>query len=163
MTAAEWLLKAAIRKGNVDSLGLYFTAHLAEETGHIKMLEDDLDSLGVKVILNFPAAAQLAGAQYYYIEHDHPAMLLGYMLALESNAPTIEKIEALEVKYGPLKCMRHHALHDPGHAKELQAQIVNLDPYLRGRVIDNLNFTLSELRHRVAPLIEQASKYFTVN
>jgi hypothetical protein len=160
MTASEGLLQAAIRKGEVDELGLYFTRHLAEERGHLAMLEADLERLGVKRILKFPLAAQLAGAQYYYIEHDHPAMLLGYMAALESNPPTLEQIDALESEHGPLPCTRHHALHDPEHSRELRAQIERLEPELKARALANEIWTLAEMRERVIPTIQLAANHF---
>lgn len=160
MTASEGLLQAAIRKGDVDNLGLYFTRHLAEETGHLQMLEADLKSLGVSPILKFPQAAQLAGAQYYYIEHEHPALLLGYMAALESSPMPISQVNALEADFGPLTCLRHHALHDPEHAQELRQQIERLDPALRQRALENEALTLHEIRTRVLPAIEAASNYF---
>lgn len=160
MTASEGLLQAAIRKCEVDDLGLYFTRHLAEENGHLAMLEADLQALGVNTILKFPAAAQLAGAQYYYIEHDHPALLLGYMAALEGNAPSLAQVTALEAEHGPLKCTRHHALHDVEHTRELHEEIDRLPESLRARVIENLQWTMSDFNSRCIPMIAAASHYF---
>lgn len=160
MTASEGLLKAAIRKGDVDGLGLYFTQHLAEESGHLQMLETDLTSLGVKPILKFPVAAQLAGAQYYYIEHEHPALLLGYMAALEGSPMPLAQVDSLETQFGPLTCLRHHALHDPGHSRDLREQIERLEPALQQRVLGNEAWTLNEIATRAIPAIEAASHYF---
>jgi hypothetical protein len=160
MRASEGLLRAAIRKGYVDELGLYFAQHLAQETGHLALLEQDLRRLGVKHILEFPAAAQLAGAQYYYIEHEHPALLLGYMAALECYPPTAEQVDALEAEHGPLVCTRHHALHDPEHGRQLREQIELLPPALRERVEDNENWTLRDFNARILPMIHMAAKHF---
>lgn len=160
MTASEGLLEAAIRRCNIDDLGLYYTRHLAEERGHLAMLEEDLQALGVNTILKFPAAAQLAGAQYYYIEHEHPALLLGYMAALEGNAPSLAQVVALEAEHGPLKCTRHHALHDVDHTRELREEIERLDGTLKARVLDNLEWTVSDFNSRVIPMIAAASHYF---
>lgn len=160
MTASEGLLEAAIRKGDIDDLGLYFTHHLAEERGHVQMLEADLDRLGVRCILKFPAAAQIAGAQYYYIEHEHPAMLLGYMAALEKNGLTIAQVNALEAAYGPLTCSRHHAVHDISHTRELHDQIDLLDEPLRSRVRENEAWTVADYRSRIAGMIFAAAERF---
>lgn len=160
MTASEELLRTAIRKGDADDLGLYFTQHLAEECGHVEMLEADLARLGVHRILKFPAAAQLAGAQYYYIEHEHPAMLLGYMAALESNGPTSAQLDAIEAVHGPLKCSRHHVFHDVGHAADLRAQIEALPQPLKMRVLENEAWTMTDYRARCIPMIEAASQHF---
>jgi hypothetical protein len=160
MRASEGLLQAAIRKGEVDELGLYFAQHLAQETGHLQMLEQDLERLGVKEILQFPEAAQFAGAQYYYIEHEHPALLLGYMAALECHPSTLEQVDQLEAEHGPLICTRHHATHDPEHAAQLREQIAKLPDDLRSRVDDNEKFTMRDFNQRILPMIYQASKYF---
>lgn len=160
VTASEGLLEAAIRKGDVDDLGLYFTRHLTEETGHLAMVEQDLASLGVAKILNFPVAAQLAGAQYYYIAHETPALLLGYMAALEGNPVPLVMVDELEAAYGPLVSIRHHAAHDPEHIRELRDQIERLAPAVKQRVLDNESWTLNEIRSRVLPSIEAASQHF---
>lgn len=160
VTASEGLLRAAIHKGDVDDLGLYFTRHLAEETGHLTMVEQDLKSLGVTKILHFPVAAQLAGAQYYYIAHDDPALLLGYMAALEGNPVPLAMVDELEATYGPLVSIRHHAEHDPEHGRDLRNQIARLVPGLERRVLENEAWTLHEIRSRVIPSIEAASQHF---
>lgn len=158
--ASEGLLEAAIRKLEPNDLNMYFSRHLDEETGHLAMLERDLTRLGVERILKFPAAAQLAGAQYYYIEHDHPAMLLGYMAALECSPLSIEQIDSLEAEHGSLPCIRHHAMHDVAHGEQLRREIVSLPYALRGRVLENEQFVLHDLRTRIVPMIEQASQLF---
>lgn len=159
MIASEGMLKAAIRKSDGE-LRDYFREHLIEETGHVAMLEHDLKRLGVTEILKFPAAAQLAGAQYYYIEHEHPSMLLGYMAALECNSLSLEKLAALEREYGPLTCARHHAMHDPGHGAELRRQIEELPEALKRRALENEQWHLHDWRTRALPMIEAASPYF---
>lgn len=160
MTASEQLLRRAMGSTGSTPLYDYFSRHLDEETGHIVMLEQELAQLGVTHILKFPAAAQLAGAQYYYIEHEHPAMLLGYMAAMESLAPSIERLKMLEEENGPLTCTRHHALHDAAHTAELHRQIERLPEPLKSRVRENERFVLHDLHTRIAPMIELASHNF---
>lgn len=154
------MLKAAIRASEPGELRSYFERHLVEETGHLQMLENDLHRLGVETILEFPEAAQLAGAQYYYIEHEHPALLLGYMAALESNGLNAEQVDALEALHGPLTCSRHHATHDVDHAEELREQIEKLPEALRTRALQNEQWTRQDYQMRVGPRIFAASQYF---
>lgn len=163
MTASEGLLQAAIRKCDIDDLGLYFTRHLGEETGHLQMLERDLAALGVRTILQFPAAAQLAGAQYYYIEHEHPALLLGYMAALECHPPTVAQVDELEAEHGPLVCTRHHAKHDIEHGRLLREEIAKLGEGLQQRVRENEAWTIQDFNSRVIPMINLAANYFKAN
>jgi hypothetical protein len=159
MTASEGMLKAAIRKSG-GGLRDYFREHLREEVGHVTMLERDLARLGVREILKFPAAAQIAGAQYYYIEHEHPSMLLGYMAALECNSLSLDKLAALEREYGPLTCARHHATHDPQHGAELRRQLDELLEPFRRRALENEQWTMMDYRSRCIPMIELASPHF---
>lgn len=127
IVASESLLRAAMVKAEGELLDCY-RRHLEEETGHDEMLRDDLARLGVTDIPHSHIAAQLAGSQYYLIVHDDPALLLGYMHALESSAMNIEAVDELERKHGTeLTALRHHALHDPQHCKELEAMILSLD------------------------------------
>lgn len=160
MTASEGLLRAAITRAGSDDLHAYFSQHLADESGHLAMLEEDLARLGVDRIIKFPAAAQLAGAQYYYIEHEHPAMLLGYMAALECHPPTLEQVDALEAEHGPLTCTRHHAVHDPEHGQGLREQISQLAEPLQARVHENEMWTLRDFNQRILPMIEWAANHF---
>lgn len=159
VTASENLLANAIAHSN-GHLKIYFDEHLQEETGHLAMVKQDLASLGVTHILNFPIAAQLAGAQYYYITHDDPALLLGYMAALEGNPTPLWMVDELEAAYGPLVSIRHHATHDPEHGRELRTQIARLVPAVERRVLENEAWTLHEIKSRVIPSIEAASHYF---
>lgn len=123
MLASVPLLDMAVEHSDGE-LRRYYLRHAAEEAGHVEMLKEDLMALGVKDFDRYHLAAQLAGSQYYLIKHEHPAMLLGYMHALESRAPTIEIVESLEKSYGvKLHCMRYHAEHDPGHTLEIELQI----------------------------------------
>lgn len=116
----------------------YYLEHIEEESGHAEMLLEDLQKLGVRVISRYHAAAQFAGSQYYLIAHDHPALLLGYMHLLESNAPTIEKVEELEREYGvTMNCLRHHAEHDPQHKEDIEILIAMQDPEIQSLIAWN--------------------------
>lgn len=161
LRASEGLLEAAIAQSDGE-LRSYFKRHLVEERGHLALLEQDLKGLGVGAPpLPYPIAAQLAGAQYYYIAHDHPALLLGYMAALESNPIPLSKVDWLEAEHNvTLSCARHHAIHDPEHGPELEQQVVRLESALKRRVRANESWTLEELNQRAQPMIVAEARYF---
>lgn len=118
----------------------YYLSHLEEERGHQQMLGNDLRDMGVIDIPRSLAACQIAGSQYYLIEHEHPAALLGYMHFLESSAMSVADVDAAEALHGvKLSCCRHHALHDPAHAAELERQIAAQPPELQGLIAWNAN------------------------
>lgn len=123
IVASAPLLEFGI-KHSAGGLRAYYQRHLAEETGHDEMVRDDLFRLGVKEITRYHAAGAIAGSQYYFIAHEDPAMLLGYMSVLESAAPTQAVVDELEAEHmTELNALRHHAIHDPDHIQEIRAQI----------------------------------------
>ena len=137
MVASAPLLEFAISK-SAGNLREYYKHHLEQERGHDEMLARDLRGLNVFTIPHFRMAAQAAGSQYYYIAHDDPALLLGYMYVLEHAAPKPDHVAALEQMHGvSLSCMRHHAAVDEDHVKELVAAIEELPTEVKTRVLDN--------------------------
>ena len=136
--ASAPLLEFAISHLEDGDLQDYYRRHLTQETGHDQMLLNDLAGLGITDVAEYHQAAQIAGSQYYLVAHDHPALLLGYMHFLESNALNEEMVASIEAHHGvDLECLYHHAKADPAHTKELEAQISKLDAKLRERVIWN--------------------------
>lgn len=138
IVASAPLLRFAIERSEPGRLRDYFEAHLLEEDGHDEMLLADLKNLGLDDVPHSFFAAQLAGSQYYLIAHEHPALLLGYMLALESNSPPVSLVDDLSRHHGvELTALRHHAIHDPAHKEALLQEIRALDPRLVARVVWN--------------------------
>jgi hypothetical protein len=134
VVASAPLLRFAIERAEGDLLA-YYKQHLEEESDHDEMLLDDLKRLGVEETPPNHVVAQITGSQYYLIAHEHPAMLLGYMHVLEHGTLRVADVDALSRKHGTeLTALRHHAIHDPGHRKDLEVVIRGLDPDLRKRV-----------------------------
>lgn len=135
MRASVPLLEFAIQHTDSKELCAYFERHHAEEQGHDQMLLTDLNNLGVGLVPLPHFAAQFAGAQYYLIAHEHPALLLGYMRALESESMSVADVDALSTELGvELTALRHHAIHDPQHLKDLDAIIGAMDEWARDRI-----------------------------
>jgi hypothetical protein len=116
-------------------LAPYLARHIEEERDHDLWTLEDLESIGLDrraVLSAIPCrhVASLVGAQYYWIHHDHPVALMGYMLMLEANAPTDAMISQLKVKTGYPESMfrthRAHAALDPDHQSEMFAIIDRL-------------------------------------
>jgi hypothetical protein len=145
IVASAPLLEFAIPRA-AGGLRKYYEQHLEEERGHDEMLRSDLERLGVEEIPRWHAAAQIAGAQYYLIAHDHPALLLGYMHALERNTMRVEAVDELSAFHGvTLTALRHHAEHDPGHKRDLERMILQCDEELQKRIQWNEENTLVRL------------------
>jgi hypothetical protein len=105
-------------------LAAYFTRHAEEERDHDVWLLDDLAAAGAgPAAVPHPAAVELAGAQYYRIEHEHPVALLGYIAVLEGNAPgprlADRLAEVTALPQGAFRTLRTHAELDGGHLDDL--------------------------------------------
>jgi hypothetical protein len=77
----------------------------------------DFESIGIDraaVLASIPAGnvPALVGAQYYWILHHHPLAILGFLIMLESNAPTDDLVKDLHSRTGlPKTFFRSHQVH----------------------------------------------------
>lgn len=149
IAASENLLRTAIEACDGSEFGnllsAYLQAHLTEERGHEKWLAADLATAGidVKAMPLSLKAVEMAGTQYYMIQHVHPVSLLGYMAVLEGNATPLETVEELEAAHGKelFRTLRYHAEHDIDHAKDLDDFIARVPKDLMQHVINSANQT----------------------
>lgn len=128
MKAAYSQAKRARADRICDALIPYLDRHIEEEMHHDEWTLQDLESIGIgraRTLAAHPSAnvAALVGAQYYWIYHRHPVALLGYMIMLESNAPSERFVEQLKIRSGlPESAFRTHQIHaalDPQHQAAL--------------------------------------------
>ena len=112
----------------------YLLRHIEEERGHDDWILDDLAVLGqspaVVSELPPPVVARLVGAQYYWIVHHHPVVLLGYIAVLEGNAPHRGLVRRLVRGAGlpeaAVRTVRQHAALDSGHVDDVYGLIDSL-------------------------------------
>lgn len=146
MVASEPLLERAIASCEEGPLRDYLLHHLEQERGHVDLLKTDLATLGAPdPVPRYWLATLMAGAQYYLIEHEHPAALLGYMSALEGSTLSLSTVAELEAAYGPLPCLRLHSERDPGHHAELCEQIERLPDGLKDLAQENRRRVLEQM------------------
>ncbi|MFJ5631942.1 iron-containing redox enzyme family protein [Streptomyces goshikiensis] len=132
------LERAAERCAELDDpgarrLAAYYTRHAEEERDHDTWLLEDLAAAGGgPAAVPHPVVVELAGAQYYRIEHEHPVTLLGYMAVLEGNAPgprlADRLAEATGLPDGAFRTVREHAELDGGHLDDLHRVLDELAP-----------------------------------
>lgn len=145
VVASEALLDFALDFSDAE-LRAYYEKHLEEEAGHAEMFLGDLREMAVVDPPKSHLAAELAGSQYYLIAHDHPALLLGYMHALESNVIKPEQLKGLQERHGlRLAALAYHVEHDPQHVRDLVGQIERLPQELQRSVAWNENYCLTLL------------------
>lgn len=106
----------------------YLTRHIREERHHDDWLLEDLGALGVEARsvldrLPSPTVAELVGAQYYWIRHHHPVMLLGYIAVLEGTPPVADHVEDVirrtRLPRAAFRTILKHADLDPHHRDAL--------------------------------------------
>jgi hypothetical protein len=152
-----------------QGLASYLERHIEEERHHDTWLLEDLESIGVgraEVLAAPPpgAVAAMVGAQYYWIRHHDPAALIGYMLMLECNAPTLETLADLKRRSGlPESFFRTHRIHaelDPDHQSDLLdlAIALPLAPARRRLIDDSIMHTLERMADCLADLTERAGR-----
>lgn len=147
--ASENLLRTAIAACDDTPFGrrlaAYYRAHLDEERGHEQWLAEDLASAGIDVAA-MPLslkAVEMAGTQYYVIQHVHAVSLLGYMAVLEGDPMPLETVAALEAAHGKalFRTLRYHAEHDIEHGKDLNEILGEVPQELMHHVINSANQT----------------------
>jgi hypothetical protein len=133
--AREQLLAVRTYDRLADPLIEYFGRHVEEERGHDEWILEDLEVLGVPrketvARIPSPTVAGLVGAQYYWIRHHHPVVLLGYIAVLENHAPSVASVDALGYRAGvpadALRTLREHAAVDDEHARDLDRVVDSL-------------------------------------
>jgi Iron-containing redox enzyme len=111
-----------------SGLADYLGRHIDEERDHDEWLLDDLEAIGIDRSATLarspsPTVAWAVGAQYYWVLHYHPVVLLGWIGLLEGYPPTPAVIDRLMAGtgYGPeaFRTLTLHAELDPGHGDEL--------------------------------------------
>lgn len=109
----------------------YLQQHIEEEADHDTWLLEDLAYIGGGPS-QIPSriVSAMVGSQYYFIHHTHPAVLLGYIFALESFPPPKRAVESLQGTPGldlrALRTVLFHSLEDPSHACDLEEVIDSL-------------------------------------
>jgi hypothetical protein len=134
MRAAVPLMTAALARARVVAdpvcapLAAYLDEHIEEERDHDEWLLADLAHAGLSraaVLARIPSprTAALVGAQYYWIQHEHPVTLLGYLMVLEGRPLLPSFVDELEARSGlpaaVFHTLREHARLDPTHAGDL--------------------------------------------
>jgi hypothetical protein len=109
-------------------LAAYYRHHAREELHHDAWLLEDMQVLGLDVeavrTSTAPAdIAELIGAQYYWVAHDHPVSVMGCFAVLEGAPPDPEMLDALAARTGlppeALRTLRKHGVLDPHHRDDL--------------------------------------------
>jgi hypothetical protein len=117
------------------TLATYLEKHINEERGHDEWLLEDMEYLGqdrAAILARFPSAtvAGMIGAQYYWILHYHPVVLMGFLAPLEGHPPTTELIEELITRTGhdrkAFRTLLLHAELDPDHGDEINQLLDDL-------------------------------------
>lgn len=163
---------AVVRESYLDApagpeLAAYFVKHIPEETGHDEWLLEDLERIGLPRTvatehLPSPTVAAMVGAQYYYIRHYHPAVLLGYIAVLEGYPPAVELAQrAASLTGHPIEAfrtLRKHAHLDPHHRQDLDDAFDEMpfDVDLHGLIRANALQTMDRLVQLIDEVVDES-------
>lgn len=144
-------LAAALFNNEDRSLMRRFFKHLSEESAHDQLLINDMRKLGFN-LESLPERSETKmfwEGQYFKIEHQDPAALLGYIYFLEDLASDIcpELTKLLVSLYGidSVRFLKLHGEEDPDHVEKAYQEILKLNPE-RQRLIA-LNYEQSALAY----------------
>lgn len=127
--------RAAERAGDdplCAALATYYGKHAFEERDHDLWTLEDLEAVGyprdaVLDMLPLPDVAAMMGAQYYWLHHFHPVMLLGLIAVLEGSPPSNALVDRLERETGldpaAFRTYRFHGEVDPHHLEDLDREL----------------------------------------
>ncbi|MFA5583120.1 MAG: iron-containing redox enzyme family protein [Bacteriovoracaceae bacterium] len=127
-------LAAALFKNEDRLLMRRFFKHLGEESAHDQLLLKDIENLGfnIKDFPEHPETKMFWETQYYKIQHEDPATLLGYIYFLEDLACDIcpELTKLLLPLFGEktVRFLKLHGEEDPDHVEKAYEQIMKLAP-----------------------------------
>jgi hypothetical protein len=114
------------------ALADYYEKHCDEEKDHDLWTLNDLEAIGIDrdavlQTLPPPDVARMVGAQYYWLHHFHPVMLMGYIAVLEGSPPSSEHIDEIARRTGlsaeAFRTYRFHGDVDPHHLADLDRTI----------------------------------------
>lgn len=106
----------------------YYRGHIAEESGHVELVLQDLCELGIsntEALARIPnlTVVAMTGSQYYWLEHVSPLPLLGYIAFLEGAPPTSVTLDAVKALLPEgskaYRALAVHAEADPHHSREM--------------------------------------------
>lgn len=153
---AGWLSQAYyIAKQSTSYLGLAMmhaakypafhkrcTAHIAEETGHEKLIMNDLAQLGYSLFPELPMTSAVYQPQYYRIAVENPLSFIGYVLFLELLAPAYGPyvIDRVSNKKA-LSFLKVHTTADEDHVEEAAAQLAGLPEEVQRLALANFKMT----------------------
>ena len=146
-------------------LAAYFSKHIPEEMWHDDWVLEDLERLGLPRTVateHLPSqtVAAMVGAQYYYIRHVHPVVLLGYIAVLEGYPPAVELAQRAATLTGypieAFRTLRKHAHLDPHHRQDLDDAFdtMPIDNRLHGLIRANALQTIDRLVQLIDEIVD---------
>lgn len=133
--AAEVCEKLGAADPLARKLRPYYLNHMDEERNHDAWALEDLVSAGYDAVSALsitpsPQVANLVGSQYYWLNHHHPIMLMGYIAVLEAFPPSKERVDEIRDRSGvpepAFRTLRMHGELDPTHSAEIDDMLNEL-------------------------------------
>lgn len=132
--------------------------HIGEETGHEKLITNDLKQLGYPLLPELPSTMAVYQPQYFRIVAENPLSFVGYVFFLELLAPA----------YGPyvmnrvpnkkaLSFLKVHTSADEDHIESATKILEIVPEEVRGKIMTNFQMSFESYRLMLAQ-IQKAQK-----
>lgn len=133
--------------------------HLSEEKGHDKLILNDLRQMNLKIddFKELSSTQALYQTQYYWIEHQNPVSLMGYILILEGLAVTMGREKLRQVNDPRISSfIKLHSDEDIGHLKIAYEQIEKMGLADQECIARNAELSANLYTYMVAEITDRA-------
>jgi pyrroloquinoline quinone (PQQ) biosynthesis protein C len=127
-----------------DAMHHRYAKHIGEEQKHEKLCLHDLEALGLELaaLPERTSTRMFWEPQYYKVEHENPALLMGYILALEAMSAVKGPWVLAQVRAAhgdrAASFLALHAEEDIDHVAKAYKAIEGLDPVVRTQIAQNI-------------------------
>lgn len=135
-----------------DALHYRFAEHIREEKGHDNLALRDLKAIGGRIedYPEYPETQAFYQTQYYWIEHQDPIALFGYILALEtfSTGAGTRLYDQAKAAHGhdATIFLKVHTQEDIEHVEKAIRSLEGITPRQLAMVISNLKLSCHHYR-----------------
>lgn len=147
----------------------YLERHIDEEGPHAAWVLEDLEAIGhprERVNARIPPGVlvRMVGAQYYWVQHVHPVVLLGYIAALEQRVAPATLVQRLAAHSrhpaAAFRTLLEHSNDDVEHIEELYRLLdrLPLSPALEAALSINAFETLELVDASHGELLDQRAE-----
>jgi hypothetical protein len=134
------------------------TAHIAEETGHERLIDNDLKRIGIQLLPELAETMSVYRTQYFQIVGLNPLSFVGYIFLLELLAPAYGQFIIDRSKSTGVSFLKVHSSADEDHIGQATKIFETLSASQRILVFDNFKMTHAAYKTMLEKIYSMAIK-----